>query len=144
MAKTKTAAPLLELPVAYGNVNLGDEIARVSISMNRSAISLSSADRQLLGKRLIGRIVARAGDAQAEQESLPGLADDISLEGAFDVHSLGVSKKRITTGLSFNIASIDVSVLAHFAKRQGILVVSEIGEIPDDEGDGNGNGNDAE
>lgn len=137
MAKTKTAA-LLELPVSYGNVNIGDEIARLTIKFTRTALALGKADQTFCGKRLTGRIVARAGDAQGEQDSLPGAEDDAELTGSFDVTALSVTRKTISTGLSFSIASIQVETLARFAKRQGVLIVDEIGDIPEDEADAEG------
>ena len=63
-------------------------------------------------------------------------------DGAFPRANSGglyrVQIKFINFGLTFSIESIDIAGLAHFAKRSGNLVVTEITAIPDDKATGNG------
>lgn len=132
MGTSKTAA-LMTIPVAFGNVNIGDQIARLAVSIDRKRMSLAQADK-LCGKRLSGRITAIPGNDNEDQEQLPGMDAETSLNGVFDVKSFGFSPKNMTTGLSFAISSIDLRTLCTFAKRAGSLVVEEIGDIPEDEG----------
>jgi hypothetical protein len=44
--------PVLEIPVKYGNVNLGDETGRLGCSASRGNLTVAKADRNLVGKRL--------------------------------------------------------------------------------------------
>ena len=131
MAKSKKTDPALAIDVAvsFGDVSIGDEICRLGLRILRTELSVSNADKMLVGKRLVGKIVAMAGNDNPDQPSL-GMGTEEEINGAFDVKSIGVTRKKITTGLSFSIASIDVSVLAHFAKRSGRLQIEKIDDIP--------------
>lgn len=135
MAKKKDAeAPILELPVSFGNVNVGDKTARVGVTVPRTSLSVSSADKNLCGKRLTVHLLARAGDGQAGQESIPGLEGaDLELSGVADVKGFGVGPKTISAGLTFSIESIDVPTLARMAKRDGVVTVVGIQDIPEGE-----------
>ena len=133
MAKNKTV--LLELPVAFGNISIGDKTARVGVTISRGNLTPSKADKELCGKRLIGQIVAVPEGTQPENEPLPGMNGDISLAGAFDVKGFGVTSKHITLGLTFAIKSIKVEDLAHFAKRDGRIVVNETQALSEDDED---------
>jgi hypothetical protein len=136
MAKKKEEY-VLELDVKYGNVNIGMDTCRLGITIERSKLSISQADRNLCGKRLVGMILARAGEAQAGQDSLPGIDADVSIDAAFDVKSFGVTRRNISAGLTFALASVNVETLSHFAGRQGTFSVTGIGDIPkEDEGEG--------
>ena len=134
MAKKKAAEAVLTIPAGFGNVNVGDQIARLAVHFDRWQLSLSKAD-SLVGKRLIGTITAQAGNDNPEQEAIPGLESETTLDGSFDVKSFGFSKNGITTGLSFAIASIDLPKLCSFAKRAGSVTVEEVQDIPADVGD---------
>lgn len=127
---------VMELPVSFGNVNVGDKTARLGISIDREHMkNLKDADRSLCGRRLTGSItVAPAGD-QEGQGTLPGMEDlgKIKLDGIFDCKSLNVSPKAIGTGLTFNLKGLDISTLTHFAKRQGLLTVLTVEDLPEDE-----------
>jgi hypothetical protein len=129
MAKPKVEA-VLEVPVTYGDVSIGAETCRIGITVDRTKLTISSADRNLCGKLLTGTILARAGGAQAEQGSLPDMDADVSLAATFNVKGFGVKRKAITAGLTFAIASIDVEKLSQFAGRQGVFTVDEIADIP--------------
>lgn len=129
----KKSESVLELPVSFGNVNIGDETARVGISISRANLTVSQADKNLCEKRLAGRIIARSNGASANQDSLPGLDDDAEIEGLFDVKGFSATGKQISTGLTFLLSTIDVQTLARFAKREGQLVVNGIEELPKDE-----------
>lgn len=137
MAKKKEEF-VLEIDVKYGNVSIGMDTCRLGITIERSKLSISQADKNLCGKRLVGTILARAGGAQSGQESLPMIEADVTLEAAFDVKSFGVTRRNITAGLTFALASINVETLSHFAGRQGTFSVTKIGEIPEDEGNEEG------
>lgn len=131
MAKTKTA-PTTDIAVAYGNVSIGDETARIGVSISRDQMSLAQMDKQFCGKRLTGTILARS-TGHAEQQSLPGADADITITAVFDVKSFGVTRKRYTTGLTFSLSGIDAATLAGFAKREGMLRIDDVADIPDKE-----------
>lgn len=141
-AEPEPSGGAYQLFVTYGNLNVGDVTCRLALSVRRSQIAIATADRILCGKRLTGTILARAAGG-AGQESLPGLDDDRTLSGVFDVKGFGVTKKAVTFGLTFAIESIDVSEIAHFAKREGLLTVEHVEDLPDEpkarpDGDGDG------
>lgn len=145
MTRRKVEA-LLEIPVSFGSVNIGDKTCRIGVIIARSReLSITVADRNLVEKRLAGKIVARPSGENADQGRLAGM-DDVgneTLEGTFDVKGINVSKDFISMGLTFALASIDVSVLAHFAKRSGHLIVNEFEDLPD-KPEKNGDGEDEE
>lgn len=131
MAKIKTAVAL-EIPVFYGNVNIGDATARLGVSIDRRRMSLAQADKFLCGRRLTGTILARSSGG-AEQQSLPGADDDTTIEGTFDAKSFSVKRKSILAGLTFSLADISVSDLGRFAQREGVLTIAEFADLPDKE-----------
>lgn len=131
MAKKKTS-DAKTIAVAFGNVNVGDQIARLALHIDRKRLSLAEADR-LCGKRLIGSITASAGNDNPEQDAIPGMDAETTLEGSFDVKSFGFGPKSITTGLSFSIASIDLPKLCSFAKRAGTVQIDDVTDIPEGE-----------
>lgn len=141
MAKTKTkpekngvtTGPMLEIACSYANVNIGDKTARLGISTSRGNLTVSQADKQLCGKRLTGKLLARRGGGGSDQQSLPGAEDDIEIQAVFDVKGFGVTGKNISFGATFALASIDVETLAHFAKTSGIVYILEAADIPEGE-----------
>jgi hypothetical protein len=133
--KPKADAAQLELPVAYGNVSIGEETASITAFVDRKFLTLTQADRTLCGKRLAGKITAQPGNDNPEQPSLMEDAGD-ELASVFDTRSFRVTPKGISFGLSFKIESVDVTVLAHFAKRAGRLTVESVSDIPEEDDGG--------
>ncbi|HVK07665.1 MAG TPA: hypothetical protein VM597_02695 [Gemmataceae bacterium] len=132
MPPKKAPTSLYEIPVAYGNVNVGDLTARLAVHIDRKQMTLGQADK-LCGKRLVGRITAQAGNDNPEQDALPGAESETEMAGVFDVKSMGFNPKSLSTGLSFSIASIDLPTLCTFAKRAGKMFVEAVEDIPADE-----------
>jgi hypothetical protein len=120
----------MEIPVSFGNVSLGDEMARIGIAILRTKFSPAKADKNLCGRRLTGRIrLVKEGD-NPDQPPLPGMAEDpIELVGIFDIKGYGVTRKKITTGLAFNKGSTKVEVLSKFARGDGVLIIEKIEEL---------------
>ncbi len=129
MDKKKVEA-VLDLPVAFGNVSIGDKTARIGVTVDRSSLSVSQADKHLCEHRLTGRIVSKPQGDHPDQAALPGMEFETALAGVFDVKGFSVSKDNLGFGLTFAIASIDVANLAHFAKRAGRVVVEDVEAIP--------------
>jgi len=135
MAKKKPVpANVLELPVEYGQVSIGDKTTRIGVNVDRSELKVSDADKQLCEKRLTGRIITRP-PGNPEQGTLPGVDLETHLAGVFDVKGFSVTSDKISFGLTFALASIDVSVLAHFAKRSGRLIVEAVEALPESNGE---------
>lgn len=135
--KKEKTTTVLDLPVSFGNVSIGDTTARLSVSVERPFLPLLEAGEHLCGRRLTGQVVARANGAESDQPLLPGLEDlDHQLSGIFDVSAFRCSPKLIAFGLTFALNGLDLSVLAHFAKRNGKLVVSEVSDLPEGKDDG--------
>lgn len=129
MAKKAAAlAAAMEIPVAYGDVGIGETTCRVGVAVARDKLTLAKADAQVCGKRLVGRIVAVPGNANPEQTQ--AFTDEVEVEAAFDVKSVRFNKKSLFFNLTFSIESVKVEDLAHFAKRAGRLVVDAITAIP--------------
>ena len=132
MAKRKTNVPanVLEFPVAFGGVSIGDKMCRIGIKVDRSHLSVDQADDHLCDKRLTGSIISRPQGDLPDQGTLPGMAFESVLRGVFDVKGFHVAADDISFGMTFAIASIDIEKLAHFAKRAGRVVVEEEEAIP--------------
>jgi hypothetical protein len=130
MAKKKEL--LLDIPVAFGNVSIGDLTARLGVTIDRGSLTVSKADKDLCCRRLTGKIIARPNGVKGDQDPLPGVGDDFELKGIFDVKGFSTTGKKIGVGLTFSLDGIDVSNLAHFAKREGMLQVDGIEDLPED------------
>jgi hypothetical protein len=150
MAKKRTAegngkpAGKLTLPVGYGNVTIGTETARLGITISRSNLDAATADRNLCGRRLTGKIIAVPKGHRGDERPLPGFDDTREIEGVFDVKSIGLTTKVIRAGLTFSLDKLDVPTLAAFAQRDGRIVITEITAIPDDDGRDDGDDEEAD
>jgi len=133
----KASDNVLELPVVFSNVNIGDKTCRLGISISRGNITPTQADKRLCGKRLTGTIFAAPDGVSTTngQQALPGADGDLEMAGIFDVKGFTVSTKSIGAGLTFALASIDIETLAHFAKREGRIVITGVQELEADEED---------
>lgn len=129
-AKERAAVAVLDLPVHYGDVSIGEDTCRVGISAERKNLSLHKADNSLCGRRLWGKIVARSSGGP-DQDSLPGIDNDSEVTAVFDVKGFSVSKKFVRFGLTFALESVDVRTLSQFAKRFGRLVVTDTQDLPE-------------
>jgi hypothetical protein len=121
----------VELPVAYGNVSIGDKSARLGVTVSAGNLTPNQANKLLVGRRLTGQVLARLGNGQPGQGSIPGLEKDPKLAGVFDVKSVGMTPKSYTFGLTFSLDKLDVEMLSHFAKREGILTVKDVEDLPE-------------
>jgi hypothetical protein len=128
---------MLDIPVAFGGVSIGDQTARLGVTVGRTFLNLVQADEALNGKRISGKVILLPKDSAADSQPLRGLEDcDEMIEGAFDVKRIGASPDDIGFGLTMNIKSIEIRDLAKFAKRSGRLIVVDSAALPDDEDGG--------
>lgn len=125
---------VLDVPVEFGGVSIGDATARIGVRIDRSVMNINAADDIFCGHRLTGRVLLGGTDDQPGQTKF---VDDIDhqVDGTFDVKRIGVNAKQITTGLTFSLADVDIQELAKFSKGSGRLVVHDVGELPDDAAD---------
>lgn len=132
MAKQKSEA-VLELPVTFGGLSVGEKTCRIGMSISRANYSVTKADKQLVGKRMTVQLLARSNGANADQDSLPGMDNDRVVEAVGDCKGFSAGGSAISFGLTFMLASVDVEVLSHFPKRDGRLTVTDVEAIPDGE-----------
>lgn len=135
-AKAKRPEPVLKIPVKFGNVSIGKKTARVSCTTARGkdGITLAVADKNLVDCRLTGIILSRCGDAQSNQDSIPGMdGNDIEIEAMFDVKKVSFDHDDIRFGLTFNKKGVDKNDLSMISATNGELVIHTIEEIPDEE-----------
>jgi hypothetical protein len=124
----------LSVIVQFSNVSIGQETAKVGVQIERSVLDLLAADEYLCGKRLVGKIIlGNRNDANGQGKLIEDT--DFEVPGAFDVKGINVKPSKIGAGLTFSLASINISELAKFAKGAGRMVVDEVQELPDDEED---------
>jgi hypothetical protein len=135
---------VLELPVDFSQVSIGDGTARVGVKVSRDKLKIRVADKQVCGRRLIGQIRVCPKDEDSKQTQM---FDDKhhQLSGAFDVKSITITPKALSFGLTFALEGLEISELAHFAKKAGKLVVNEVQAIPEkSKGDGEDSTEEAE
>lgn len=130
MAKKRTET-VLDIPVEFGGVSIGDGVARLGVKIDRKALPLTEAERIFVGHRLSGRVTLGGnGDSSGQQKFVE---DEHTVDGVFDVKRIGVSVKQITTGLAFNCEDIDVAEIAKLSKGSGRLVVDQVNALPEPE-----------
>lgn len=130
---------VVNVDVHWGNVSIGDKIARLGLSVDRSQLKLTTADSQLCERRILVRILAKPPGDESDTGRFPGMEDDVSIEGVAEVKGISSNRKQLSFGLAFGIKGMDVSELAKFAKMHGRLEVVEVlGDASDDDDDGSG------
>jgi hypothetical protein len=121
----------LDLQCAFGDVSIGDHTARVGVTVERSELTVSQADKSLCEKRLIGRITSKPADEHPDQQRFEGMESEDTLNGIFDVKQFSVTKKAVKFGMTFALKSIDIATLSRFAQRNGKLAIDSIDAIPE-------------
>lgn len=128
--KKETSELLLDLPVSFGNVSIGDKTANIGVTVDRADLTPTRADKELCEKRLTGRIVAKPVGDHPDQQTFEGMEADTELGGIFDIKGFRVNKDSIALSLTFSLGSVDVAGLAGFAKKSGRMLVSGSEEMP--------------
>lgn len=130
MGKNNGDSSVLDIPVKFSGVSIGQATARIGIGFDRSACTLKKADDTFCGHRLTGRLVLGGKDESPGQKT--AFDKNHFLDGVFDVKRLGINATNISTGLTFSLSDIDIKQLGKFAKGTGRLLVNEVAEIPED------------
>lgn len=123
---------VLDVPVEFGGVSIGETTARLGCKISRDRIDLDEADSVFVCHRLTGYVRLGANDSDNGQGTF---VDDLydQVDGSFDVKRIGVNADVISTGLTFSLADVEVATLAKFSKGHGRLVVNKVGAIPEPE-----------
>ena len=120
----------LDVKVKFGQIQIGAETARLAFSIDRDSITTETMERFFCGSQL--EIKAKAGKDAAEdtegQTTIEGTDDEPLLEATIDAKTCGLKPASYTSGLTFNVKAVDVSLLAKFASKTGRLVVTRLGD----------------
>ena len=129
----------VEMPVGFGGVSIGKSTARLSIGVDRSNLSLETADELFCNRRLTCRITL---DRKGEGDGQKAMFDDANhrIDAIADSKGFRTTTEAFSAGLTFSLNDIDIAELAKFSKGNGKLVISEIGEIPEEAKAGHGEG----
>ena len=133
MSKKKDTQPpanssVLDVPVEFGGLSIGDVTARIGVRIDREHMNIVAADECFTGKRL--SVVVSLGSSDPEQKEL--FKNRLfEVTGSVDVKRLGVTAAQFSAGLTFNLESIDVATIAKFSKGKGRLNVFEVAALPD-------------
>lgn len=122
--------PVLEIPVEFGGVSIGQATARLGCRIARAHLNIVAADEAFTGHRLTGKVLLGQRDDMPGQETM--FDSDFEVEATFDVKGIRVTTDTIATGLTFSLNDIDIAELAKFSRGSGKLIVYSVGEIPDD------------
>ena len=120
---------LLDCPVHFGNVSIGELTTRIGAKVSRDWLKLNDADLLFSNRRLTGSIVlGHQNDAAGQKQAF-----DDQVSGVFDVKGFRVSVDHLSAGPTFNRADIDIAEIAKFSGSGGRLRVIGTEEIPDEE-----------
>jgi hypothetical protein len=132
VAKDK-AVSLLELPVAFGGLSVGERTVRLAVSIGRANISVNQADKAFTDMRITCKIKTQPkGDAPG-QTTLAGMAGTSEIEGVADVKGIKAGGTTIGIGLTFSRRNIDIEELSHFVRADGQLIVTDIAKLSEEE-----------
>lgn len=114
---------LMDVPVSFGDVSIGDGTASIGVSIDRSAVNVETAEQFFCGRRLSGRILVFPSGDDPTQKYIPDTGvGRHEIESVFDCKRFGVSPKKLSTKLSFSLDGIALDELGQCAKRQGRLI----------------------
>jgi hypothetical protein len=137
MAKQKVQSDTVTIPVSFGNVSCGDKTCRIGVTVDRSVLSVSKAEKMFCERRIIGSLVNQEQEHNPDQGRLPGMENEPhQLDAIFDVKGISISGDTISFNLTFLLGSLGsdkLLSLVKFAKRAGKLVVDHADDIPEPE-----------
>lgn len=121
---------LLDAPVTFGGVSIGETTTRLGLKVSRAVMKIDKADTLFVERRIDCKVVLGGNDEQSGQAKL---MDDLNHEvgGSCDVKGFSVKGETFSTGLTFNLKDIDIEELAKFSKGTGRLLIEGVADIPD-------------
>lgn len=128
MNKTKT---ILDIPVSFGGVSIGDTTGRLGVKVDRGVLSLDQAGEYFIERRLTLSVAIGGGDDSPGQRTFWDMTE-YEICSVADSKRIGVGGEVISFGLTFNLRDLDVGTLAKLSKGTGRLKVEKLGEIPHD------------
>lgn len=128
----KRNANVLKVGVEFGGVSIGENTARLGVRISRERLNLVAADEVFTNHRLTGSVALGDHDDANGQTTMFEDQNHV-IEATFDTKRLGVTATELATGLTFSLSDIDVAELAKFSKGRGVLTVSAVAALPDDE-----------
>lgn len=128
----KKRAELLNVPVAFGNVSIGDGSASVKVTVDRENLNPDAADDLFCGRRLQGKIaVGQPNEDPTQKRMFEDL--DYRIEATFEAKGYSVRPKGIGATLNVLLKEVDVETLSHFAKHDGRMIVLNAEPLGEDE-----------
>lgn len=122
----------IQFPVHFSSVALQLEQSKIGIQIDRSNLSIETADELLSGRRLTGTVeVVRDGEKEDQQSLIQGTLSAVT--ASFDVKGFNVKPKTFTAGLVFAKDDMDPNNLDGFLKRNGRVTITENNDIPEDD-----------
>jgi len=128
----KSNVSLLDAPCQFGGVSIGDQTARLGITIPRSSLAIDHADEYFSGRRLSCRVALGRVDESPEQMKLIDDCDFV-VTSVCDVKGFRVTSDNVSFGLTFNLKETDIQTLAKFSKGSGRFSIEDVGEIPEAE-----------
>jgi hypothetical protein len=133
--KAATENGVVELPVRYGNVSIGEDTVRLGIRISRGNLTPGKADALLCGRRLTCQLSCVPRGKDVDEPTLPGVDVGRQVEAVVDVNAVSMTRKNIGAGLTRSLADVDLDSLVHFAKRDGRLTITKVEDLDDKGGD---------
>jgi hypothetical protein len=122
----------MKMECFFGRVGLGDVTGSIPVKFSRGNLELEVADEVLCGRRLDVHMVAFAKGENPEQKRLSGMErHEVSLQ--CDITGYKVTPKAISASMKFNMESVEEVALKHFAMRDGVLTIKNVGELVSDD-----------
>ncbi len=132
MAKTE-ATQLLDVPVSFGNVSIGDGSVSISVKIDRERLNPEAADGLLCGCRAKGEIAAGEEAASAgpdQQQTFEAMTHRKT--GIFEIKGYSVRPKAISATLNLLLKDVVIQELGHFAKHDGRLRIESVAPLEED------------
>lgn len=123
----------ITLPIEFGGFSAGKTTARLGGTISRSKIDLLKADETFTQKRLTLSLVAAPKETDPSQQQLPEM--QTAIQGVADVKGLRVGLEDLGIGMTFNAASIELDHLMGLRNRSGVMTITGVEDIPEDEAD---------
>lgn len=124
------------VPCRFGNVSIGPEKIGIGVTVERSAIDLERIESAVVGARLDVLLLddpAGAGDAPGQTKMIDTAEHKIA--SVADCPSLSVRPEKFGLRLSFQVGSVRVEEIAGIAQKAGLLSMTRIGAMEDEDTD---------
>jgi hypothetical protein len=118
------------IPVTFGNVTFGEEIASIGVKIDRVHFSPQKADETFCGRRIQGTIAAGPCGGNSGQRVMWSDLDH-RIDATLESKGVSLKPEYIRATLNLCLRDIEIETLAQFAKRDGLLLIGEVEDLPD-------------